>query len=97
MSKIEELKVAFAHAAPGEWERSGHATPAYAPQYGVYVEGGRELAIVRGDVEAEFITLAHNLMPQLLKAASLVLECEALVREYPYIHQECKKVLEALQ
>lgn len=45
----------------------------------------------------DFADLAARAMPTLLMAASLVLECEALVREYPYIHQQCRKVLEELK
>jgi hypothetical protein len=34
---------------PGPWETSKHATPDYAPQYGVYTEqDSRDLATVKG-------------------------------------------------
>jgi hypothetical protein len=38
-------------ATPGPWATSKHATPEYAPQYGVYAEDGSnaDLAIVKGE------------------------------------------------
>ena len=69
MTKLEELKAAYEAATKGEWDISRHATPESHPQYGVYAEGQQnDLAIVRGDANAQFIALAHNAMPVLLEA-----------------------------
>lgn len=67
--KLEELNTAYEAATPGEWGISRHATPDYAPQFGVYADGAsNDLAIVRGEANTNFIALAHNTMPLLLEA-----------------------------
>ena len=102
MNKLDELRQAFNHATPGEWDYF-IASNADRPNSQVLDSNDDNLLTHskgitgRAQSDVEFITLSHNLMPALLKAASLVLECEALVREYPYIHQEYKKVLEELK
>ena len=73
MSKLEDLKFAHKMTAQGEWNTSRHGTPDYAPQYGVYAEGSpSDLAIVFCEADADFIALAHNLMPQLLEAVEVL-------------------------
>ena len=53
---------------PGPWEVSKHATPDYAPQFGIYAEGARnDLAIVKGDnAHADAVVMAAA--PGLLRA-----------------------------
>ena len=69
MTKLEELKEALTLADAGEWYLSRHATPEYAPQFGIYIhESQTDLAIVRGEGNAQFIVLAHELAPVLLEA-----------------------------
>ena len=84
MTKIEELKAAYAAATPGEWST-------YAPcsgqdgfpdnysigcdtetrsTYVASVPGAAHYAWSQNN--AHFITLAHNLMPQLLEAVDLL-------------------------
>jgi len=53
---------------PGPWEVSKHATPEYAPQYGVYTGNGNDFAIVNGDnatADAALIAAAPELLAAL--------------------------------
>jgi hypothetical protein len=48
---------------PGPWNVSRHATPDYAPQYGVWSEeDGKDLAIVKGAANAKLIAAAPDLV-----------------------------------
>lgn len=61
---------------PGPWETSRLATPAYAPEYGVYAEGpncDRDLARVIGDNSAADAALIKA-APDLLEALTLLEE-----------------------
>jgi hypothetical protein len=63
MSKIEKLKAAYEAATSGEWESAG----CYVGQpAGLIAE---TFGLIPGK-NAEFIALAHNLMPFLLDAVS---------------------------
>lgn len=67
---------------PGTWEVSKHATPDYAPQFGVYAEGEQhDLAIVKGiNAEADACLIAAA--PKLLEACQEALfYLEACVEE----------------
>ena len=73
MTKIEELKATLAAATPGEWVRRGsqiHCRRALLAkcQFGP----DNELLDPEAANDAEFIALAHNLMPQLLEAVELL-------------------------
>ena len=61
---------------PAPWEITKHATPEYAPQFGVYAEGQvNDLATVVGPnakADAQLIAAA----PQLLAACKLALKAE---------------------
>jgi hypothetical protein len=50
---------------PGPWKISRHATPDYAPQYGVYTENNRHIATVRGEHAEEDARLVAS-APELL-------------------------------
>lgn len=56
----------------GTWEVSKHATPEYAPQYGIYADGARnDLCTVKSENaedDAEFICKAVNCHKDLLEA-----------------------------
>ena len=73
MTKLEELKAALAAATPGEWINNDDRAPNLAT-VGTGERGWLGLAQMFGDTDdeananAKFITLAHNLMPQLLEA-----------------------------
>ena len=61
---------------------SRHATPDYAPQYGVYIEGGdgSDIAIVKGDDAENYAKLfaaAPALRAALIDAQSLLRELRA--------------------
>ena len=63
---------------PCPWAVSKHATPDYAPQYGVYAGdgSGADLAIVRGEnaeADAELIVCAVNCHTDLLAASEAAL------------------------
>jgi hypothetical protein len=58
---------------PGPWEISRHATPDYAPQYGVYTENNRHIATVRGDHAEEDARLIAA-APELLDVLQDVIE-----------------------
>ena len=95
MTEIEDLKFAHKMTAQGEWNTSRHGTPDYAPQYGVYAEGSpSDLAIVFREADADFIALAHNLMPQLLKAVELLKEVDA---DFGYNRSQEKRLETALR
>ena len=88
MTKIEELKAAYAAATPGEWlsregdtlnpERIYGVVKVLSPdQHGCDPSDGERTEVIvevyptahdEGKVDAEFIALAHNMMPQLLEA-----------------------------
>lgn len=92
MSKIEELRVAYAASTPGEWilpadavvqkhdaDRSiyvpvgPHKNPKWVAR--AYGEGVLTRARPERLANAQFIALAHNLMPTLLKAVEALREC----------------------
>ena len=73
MTKLEELKAAFEAATPGEWEplmTCGELHVCTPVNEGCDV-GTVCVPYERSD--AEFIALAHNLMPQLLEAVEVML------------------------
>ena len=45
----------------------------------------------------DFAHLAHNTMPALLEAVNHLAECQELLRECPWVYQECKRILEKLK
>lgn len=71
MTKIEELREAYENATPGEWEvEQGPISVVIGPK-------GQPIARLTGwpdSPDARFITLAHNMMPQLLEAVEKVQE-----------------------
>ena len=55
----------------GEWEVSKHATPSYAPQYGIYSEGSNDFCIVKdenAESNAHLIASAPDLFEALKEA-----------------------------
>ena len=77
MTKLEELKVAYEAATPGEWDFVV-ADNAVVPFTSVVDSDGEMLLRHRYGVsgkaqrDMQFIALAHNLMPTLLEAAELL-------------------------
>ena len=77
MTKIEELKAAYAASTPGEWVSKDDHAPNMAA-VGTGVAGWLGLAQMFGDTQkeananAQFITLAHNNMAALLEAAEML-------------------------
>ena len=80
MTKLEELKAALESATPGEWKLitagtriSGFKHPfdfvQVAPMRFITCEG---LSREEANTNAQFTTLAHNLMPALLEAVDLL-------------------------
>ena len=112
MTKLNELKVAYEAATPGEWavkqEREYRACNSrvlcdkgYTVAEGYSSDSATTKTYNELWAEAEgntnFITLAHNLMPQLLEAVNHLAECQELVREHPWVYQECKRILGKLK
>ena len=112
MTKLEELKAALAASTPGEWavkqEREYKACNSrvlcdkgytVAQGYSSDTSHGKTYRELWAEAEGNtnFIALAHNLMPQLLEAVNHLAECQELVREYPWVYQECKRILKELK
>lgn len=57
----------------GEWNISKHATPEYAPQFGIYAEDGNDFVIVKGE-KAEANAKIIAAAPELLEALNLAFE-----------------------
>lgn len=81
MTKLEQLKAVYEAATPGEWARNllDEGLIYGADEDGDYlicdVVGDPEHAVSEQDTKnAEFIALAHNLMPALLEAMQLLQE-----------------------
>ena len=95
MNKIEELKAAYAASTQGEWINNDDRAPNLAT-VGTGERGWLGLAQMFGDTDdeananAKFITLAHNLMPQLLEAVELLKELRNSLSQYDdgewYLH-----------
>ena len=82
MTKLAELKAAYAASTQGEWWYSGNLN---ADSYSVSASltGGAFVADMRYANKANnatFIALAHNLMPQLLEAVN---HLQNMVEEEP--------------
>lgn len=62
--------------SPAPWEISKHATPEYAPQFGIYSSGNRnDLALVEGDnakADAQLIAAAPELLDALKNATNVL-------------------------
>ena len=77
MTKLEQLKAAFEAATPGEWDYF-IASNADRPSSQVLDSNDDNLLTHskgitgRAQSDVELITLAHNLMPQLLEAIDLL-------------------------
>ena len=112
MTQLEELKAALAASTPGEWavkqEREYKACNSrvlcdkgytVAQGYSSDTSHGKTYRELWAEAEGNtnFIALAHNLMPQLLEAVNHLAECQELVREYPWVYQECKRILKELK
>lgn len=72
MDKIKELKAAFEASTPGEWRIGDAGATVFGPKTGA--PSPETVAAVRKKINAEFITLAHNAMPDLLDAVRLAEE-----------------------
>ena len=74
MTKLEHLKAAYEAATPGEWVNSAfHVQSLGGPlvkDVSVATVTGEGLTDVYARANASFISLAHNLMPHLLEAAT---------------------------
>ena len=59
----------------GNWEVSKHATPDYAPQYGIYADGERnDLCTVKGENAQDNARLIAA-APELLAASRILTNC----------------------
>ena len=73
MTKLEELKAAYGAATPGEWETNQDVDITSGVKFvatALYPDS--EVATQIEYNNADFIALAHNLMPQLLEAIDLL-------------------------
>ena len=88
MTKLEELKAALEAATPGEWETNQDVDITSGVKFvatALYPDS--EVATQIEYNNADFIALAHNMMPQLLEAARL-LEVMRL-NQYEYDGEWC--------
>ena len=72
-TKLEELKVAYEAATPGEWTAPGFNSQ--GGKVACLLDNPYGLRLVSGNfkrTDATFIALAHNLMPALLEAVNLL-------------------------
>ena len=75
MTKLNELKVAYEAATPGEWTAPGFNSQ--GGKVACLLDNPDGLRLVSGNFkrpDATFIALAHNLIPQLLEAVELLKE-----------------------
>lgn len=73
MTKLEELKAAYEASTPGKWETSVLMSEQGPKEWTVCMEGGGDMLADMTNcpgeqANAEFVALAHNLMPVLLEA-----------------------------
>ena len=86
MTKLEELKAAYAASTPGEWVSKDDHAPNMAA-VGTGVTGWLGLAQMFGDTQkeananAQFITLAHNNMAALLEAVERLEAMQRVIGE----------------
>ena len=73
MTKLEELKVAYEAATPGEWweDDDGFVAAGHGDSYRTVADARCDVAPF-SDANTEFIALSHNLMPTLLEAVELL-------------------------
>ena len=88
MTKLEELKAAYEASTPGEWEQKGYDD---IGRYVQTLDAGEVCSMKRGKFKqiqgleyrsnAIFIALAHNMMPLLLNAATLLRQYDRLLAQ----------------
>lgn len=105
-TKLEELRAALEAATPGEWgvDSETHVTKW---DFGDGRCGCRSIAKTghglptkqseENIANAAFIALAHNNMAALLEVANHLAECQELLQEFPWVYQECKRILGKLK
>ena len=84
MTKLEELKVAYEAATPGEWweDDDGFVAAGHGDSYRTVADARCDVAPF-SDANTEFIALAHNMMPQLLEAVGLLEDLTSTIRFAP--------------
>ena len=98
MTKLNELKVAFEAATPGEWTAPGFNSQ--GGKVACLLDNPDGLRLVSGNFEradAKFIALAHNLMPQLLEAVDLLEDVALGNSEYDDLSAQAAELLEKLK
>lgn len=104
MTKIEELKAAYEAATPGDWEYDDGLI------YGPPADSSEEAYLVcdvspgmigvneQDEHNINFIALAHNLMPQILGAATLLKDLRNSLSQYDngewYLHDGTEPTLD---
>ena len=73
MTKLEQLKVAYEAATPGEWweDDDGFVAAGHGDSYRTVADARCDVAPF-SDANTEFITLAHNNMAALLEAVEIL-------------------------
>ena len=97
MSKLEELKAALEAATKGEWEPLMTCGELHVC---VPVNEGCDVGTVcvpYEDSDANFIALAHNLMPTLIEAAELLKDLRYSLSQYDdgewYLHEGSEQLI----
>ena len=90
MTKLEELKAAYEAATPGEWnntEQSNGLNSVYGNcQFDSMADADLIAFDLRNGDDAEFIALAHSLMPQLLEAVEALKAVKGALAGNPQVH-----------
>ena len=84
MTKLEELKVAYEAATPGEWTAPGFNSQ--GGKVACLLDNPDGLRLVSGNFkrpDATFIALSHNHMPTLLKAVEKLQWIAEFCAEHP--------------
>ena len=98
MTKLNELKVAYEAATPGEWweDDDGFVAAGHGDSYRTVADARCDVAPF-SDANTEFIALAHNLMPTLLEAVGLLEDVAMGNAEYDDLSKMAAELLEKLK
>jgi hypothetical protein len=85
---------------PGPWYVARHGTPDYAPQYGVYADGGADFAIIKGEkakADAHLIAAAPDLLAGAELAEAAIIEAAQFLAVGHGTDELCASALRSLQ
>ena len=98
MTKLEQLKVAYEAATPGEWTAPGFNSQ--GGKVACLLDNPDGLRLVSGNFkrpDATFIALAHNMMPTLLEAVEMLEDVAMGNAEYDDLSKMAAELLDKLK